>query len=330
VSISTDEVWGMVTTYAQEIDLEVQFTNVDYNLDNEELCIYTNNSGDENLQVDIWHNSIWNNIFSTLGSGWNNASISTYLDSPTLTIRFNDAEVTGDSVQSTWNIDVVLLSLWDNASKQVTRIEYTGKSNVTDFSRLTLTTDLKCNTSSVDMTIQLYDYEAQEYSAIGEGYLSYTTSSTPGTDEKYSETVYTNPARFVNSTGYWKVRICGSKTTINKTQCNIDLVEFEPLYMLPGETVEYNDWTEHAYKVTGLNGDAVKFGSFSIYHNATSVDLRDSDTLQAISNPDQLLLDVNGEYYFDLRSSNLNDETFSLGCTIGDQNIEKIITQTAP
>jgi hypothetical protein len=48
------------------------------------------------------------------------------------------------------------------------------------------------------------------------------------------------------------------------------------------------------------------------------------------SNPDLLLLDINGEYYFDLKSSNLSEELFSLGCTLGDQNIEKMITQSPP
>jgi hypothetical protein len=329
VDMATDEVWGEVSTYAQELDLEVQFTDVNYDLDNEELCIYAGSIADEDLQVDVWHNSSWNNLFPSLSSGWNNASVSSYLESPTFTIRFKETEVAGDSVQSSWNIDVALLNLWD-LGKETVKVEFTGLCNASDFSRLYWSPEINCNVSSVPIKIQLYDFEAQNYSMYGEGYLSYTSSTIPGTDEKINQTINTNPTRFVNSSGYWKLRVTGAKTTNNTIQLNLDLTEFEPFYMLPGNTVQFDEWVEYGVKVTTSSGDPIKYGYFSLYHNATSLNLRDSDTEESISNPDLLLLDSNGEYYFDLKSSNGDEEEFHIGCTLGDTNTEKIITQVAP
>jgi hypothetical protein len=100
--------------------------------------------------------------------------------------------------------------------------------------------------------------------------------------------------------------------------------------MLPGTTVQHDEWTKNGIKASTSNGDPIKYGYFSIYHNATNLVLRNSDTQQQIPNPDQLLLDSNGEYYFDLKSSYIGEESFTLGCTLGDVNTEKIITQTAP
>lgn len=38
-----------------ELDLEVQWTNLDYDETNEELCIYGGALGSENIRVDIWN-----------------------------------------------------------------------------------------------------------------------------------------------------------------------------------------------------------------------------------------------------------------------------------
>ena len=330
VSVSTDEVWGMVTTYAQELDLEVQFSGVDYTLDNEMFCIFTDNGGDEGLQVDVWFNSAWETVFPSLGSGWNNASVSTYLNQPTLTVRFKDVEVLGDSLKSSWDVDVVLLSLWDDSSEETVSVEFGGLCNVSDIPMITLTADINCNVSSVSISLQLYDYEAQAYSLYGEGYLSYISSSVSGTDEESIEIISGDANRFVNSSGHWKLKLTGAKDSNITYQLNTDLVEFNPFYMLPGLFVEYDEWTKYGFKASHLKGAPVKYGVFSIYHNATCLELRDTINLDEISNPDLLLLDVYGVYYFDLRSSFSDSEIFYLGCTLGDVETEKVITQMPP
>jgi hypothetical protein len=97
------------------LDIEEQFTNVNYNRDNEELCIKTGTfSADaENIRVDVWNGSAWINIIASLTpNNWNNVSATSHLTSPTFTIRFRDNTQTSDGTQSYWQIDAVLLHLW--------------------------------------------------------------------------------------------------------------------------------------------------------------------------------------------------------------------------
>jgi hypothetical protein len=96
------------------LDIEEQFTNVNYNRDNEELCIKTGNFSDlESIMVDVWNGSAWINIIASLApNDWNNVSVNSHLTSTTFTIRFRDNTQTSDSTQSYWQIDAVLLHLW--------------------------------------------------------------------------------------------------------------------------------------------------------------------------------------------------------------------------
>ena len=95
-----------------ELDLEVQWTNAYYNGTNEELCIYGGTMGSEDIQVDVWNGSTWKNLFTDLSSGWNNVSVSSYLDSSTFTIRFKGSNETSDIIQDNWKIDATLLHVW--------------------------------------------------------------------------------------------------------------------------------------------------------------------------------------------------------------------------
>jgi hypothetical protein len=95
-----------------ELDLEVQWTNVDYNQPNEELCIYGGTMGIEDISVDVWNGVSWQNVFTDLTIGWNNVTVSTYLTSSTFTIRFKGASETSDPTQDFWNIDATLLHVW--------------------------------------------------------------------------------------------------------------------------------------------------------------------------------------------------------------------------
>jgi len=99
-----------------EIDLEVQFTNVDYNEVNEQLCIYTGNLGSENLRVEYWNGTGWSTLLTSLtANSWNNVSVS--LTGSTFTIRFRGTQETGDSTQNSWQIDAALLHVWTKDPK---------------------------------------------------------------------------------------------------------------------------------------------------------------------------------------------------------------------
>lgn len=95
-----------------EIDLEEQWTDVDFDEANEELCIYGGSMDAENINVDVWDGDSWENLFTDLDSGWNNVTVSSYLTASTFTIRFKGSNETGDSNQDSWNIDTALLHVW--------------------------------------------------------------------------------------------------------------------------------------------------------------------------------------------------------------------------
>jgi hypothetical protein len=95
-----------------KLDLEVQWINVDFHEVNEQLCIYGDMIGLENLRVDVWTGSSWQNVITSLTNGWNNVTVSTYLVSSTLTIRFSGSIETNDTSQDSWAIDATLLHLW--------------------------------------------------------------------------------------------------------------------------------------------------------------------------------------------------------------------------
>jgi len=98
-----------------ELDLEMQWTNIDYTRTNEELCIRTGTfSGSENIQVRVWNNagSSWHWVMNLTASQWNNASITSYLTSYTFTVQFLGGMETSDSIEDIWNIDATLLHVW--------------------------------------------------------------------------------------------------------------------------------------------------------------------------------------------------------------------------
>ncbi len=93
------------------LNLEEQWSNVNYTALHPTLCIKTGILGSENLAVDVWHSGIWNTVIPALaGNNWNNVSVSAYAGSSSFTIRFRDVNG-GDSIQDNWAIDSALLRL---------------------------------------------------------------------------------------------------------------------------------------------------------------------------------------------------------------------------
>lgn len=100
-----------VDTASYQLDLEEQFTNVNFTDPDQDLCIKAGSLGSEPLLVDAWTGSGWANVATLTGlvSGWKNVSVSSYLTSATLTIRFRGSTEGSDSTQDSWQIDSVLL-----------------------------------------------------------------------------------------------------------------------------------------------------------------------------------------------------------------------------
>jgi len=207
-----------------QLDLEVQWTNVNFDETSEQLCIYGGTMGGENIRVDVWTGSTWNNLFSDLSFGWNNVSVSSYLTSSTFTIRFKDGTETSDNVQDSWDIDATLLRV--GVDEYNVEVEFTGLSNVEEWTQLLWTTNVGWTIGSVNVTLQLYDFALDGYATSGDGYIAYTSDSSPDVDENRSQTINIKPTDFRNATRYWKIKIKGTKIGTTQFDLKVDWVEF--------------------------------------------------------------------------------------------------------
>ena len=207
-----------------ELDLEAQWTSVDYDETNEMLCIYAGDMGTEDLRVDYWTGSVWSNLLTDLtANDWNNVSVS--LATTTFTIRFKGGSEIGDVAQDSWDIDVTLLHVWSD--EYTSEVEFTGPSNLENWSQLNWTINSAWTIGSVSVTLQLYNYTLDGYSASGNGYVVYTSDSTPSNDETESQMIDVDPTDFRNATGYWKMKVEGVKTTDTQFDSKVDWIEFE-------------------------------------------------------------------------------------------------------
>lgn len=107
-------------------------------------------------------------------------------------------------------------------------VEFTGSSNTYTWNQLEWTIDSAWTTGSVSVTLQLYNYSGGIYPASGNGYIGYTSSATANTDETKSQTITVNPTHFRNTTGYWKMKIKGIKSTSASFDSKVDWVRFKP------------------------------------------------------------------------------------------------------
>jgi len=191
----------------------------------------------ENIRVDVWNGTAWQNFFTDLTNGWNNISVSSYLTSSTLTIRFKGGTETGDATQDKWNMDVTLLHVW--SGKCTTEVEFVGLSDTETWAQLEWSVDSAWTVGSVSVTLQLYNYSLDDYPTNGNGYVSYISSATANTDETKNQTITVNPTHFRNSTGYWKVKVKGAKTTDAPFDFKADLIKCEITFAAPSQPFDW-------------------------------------------------------------------------------------------
>jgi hypothetical protein len=94
------------------LDIEEQWTNVNYVYPRQDLCIKTGNlSLEESLIVDVRVGSSWITLINSLQPNmWNDVSVTPYISSQNFTIRFRDGNSSSDPTRDSWDIDAVLLS----------------------------------------------------------------------------------------------------------------------------------------------------------------------------------------------------------------------------
>jgi len=115
-------------------------------------------------------------------------------------------------------------------SEYTSEVEFTGSSNTGTWTQLVWTVDSAWTAESVTVTIQLYNYTLGGYPISGNGYDSYTSSSTANTDETKTQTITTNPIHFRDGSGNWRTKVKGVKTTTTQFDFKADWVEYKPSY----------------------------------------------------------------------------------------------------
>jgi len=179
----------------------------------------------ENLQVDVWNNNSWQVLLTDLEAGWNNISISPLLNSPSFTIRFKGGTESNDTTQDYWKVDVVLLHTW--SEEHAAKVEFTGLSNQESWSRLTWTIISSWTASSVNVTLQLYNYTLDDYPSSGNGCLRYVSATTSSQERRVNQTITVDPGHFRNGTGHWKMKIIGVKPIDSQFEVRVNLVEYK-------------------------------------------------------------------------------------------------------
>jgi len=112
-------------------------------------------------------------------------------------------------------------------SEFTVEVEFTETSNTATWTQLVWTVDSCWTTANVNVTLQLYNYNSGSYPTSGDGYISYTSSATPNTDETKTQTIITNPMHFRDGSGNWKIKVKGVKTTTTQFDFKADWIEFK-------------------------------------------------------------------------------------------------------
>ena len=112
-------------------------------------------------------------------------------------------------------------------SAYAVQIELSGSSDAKDWESLTWTTENAFTTNSVNVTLQLYNFNSSSYPTSGDGYIAYVSNPTPSTDETQNQTIASNPAQYRNATGGWRARVTAVKAATSQFDLRNDWVEFK-------------------------------------------------------------------------------------------------------
>jgi len=200
--------------------------------------------------------------------------------------------------------DIFQVSIyWDDAGVKFTyyseytmEVEFTGSSNTYDWTQIVWTVDSSFTTSSVTITLQLYNYDAGQYPDSGDGYMTDTIGTT---DVTKTQTITTNPTNFQDGSGNWKIKVKGVKSTTSQFDFNADWVEFKPSYY-----TEYTVSTEFFF--SGMTSNTPTQLNFTVVseYDTTSVSVTIQVWNYSASTPAYV---TSGEGYLTYSSNGVNE-----------------------
>ena len=138
--------------------------------------------------------------------------------------------ISSDTTVTTYECFDLKFQIFGDATQFTSEVEFTGSSNTYTWTQLVGTVDSAWTAANVTVTIQLYNYNTASYPTSGNGYISYTSSATPNTDETKTQTITTNPQNFRDGSGSWKIKIKGVKATSTQFDLKADWVEYKAYF----------------------------------------------------------------------------------------------------
>ncbi|MEM2104893.1 MAG: hypothetical protein QXV21_00250 [Candidatus Bathyarchaeia archaeon] len=116
---------------------------------------------------------------------------------------------------------------YDQPVEYTVEAEFTGTSNMEIWTSLTWKVTSSFTTDNVNVTLQLFNYQTNSYPQEGDGYISYVSGAISNVDETKTQTITENATHFRDSSGNWKLKIKGVKSTNTQFDLKLDLVELK-------------------------------------------------------------------------------------------------------
>jgi KaiC/GvpD/RAD55 family RecA-like ATPase len=185
-------------------------------------------------------------------------------DGTTFTV-IGSSTFTADTTTNTYESFDLEFQILGDPIESASEVEFTGTSNTDVWSQVVWTVDSAWDTANIIVIMQLYNWNTSSYPASGDGYIAYTSSATPNTDENQTKTITNNPQNYRDASGNWKIKIKGVKSTQSPFDFKADLILLEaarditpPVWSdartnntAPGQpTLFYVKWADN----TGLSG----------------------------------------------------------------------------
>jgi hypothetical protein len=176
---------------------------------------------------------------------------------------------TDDTTVADYEYFEIEFAYFGDPAEFTTQVEFTGTSDPGDWTSLTWVIDAAWSTSNVSVTFQLFDYNLGAYPTSGDGFVSYNSGMSPYVDEARNQTITANPTRFHSTSGQWRVRVTGVKSSSAQFDLGVDLIELQPPSGGPYFTFKNSGTlTSHIVSLWVINSSLHQHYDLSIYLNS--------------------------------------------------------------
>lgn len=110
------------------------------------------------------------------------------------------------------------------ATAYACEIEFSGWSDTTNWEEISWSIDASA-TADVNATLQLFNFQTEQYPTSGDGYFTATLNTT---DLKITQIINTRPTDFRDVLGGWKIKLTAVKVTSAQFDVKVDLLTSKP------------------------------------------------------------------------------------------------------